>query len=135
MIPRFWQKTPTWPADLFFVSYSEKSGCNFSRSIEFLFRSFLVFLSKCQPRYHLLHWDKFEKSGPEYNMWYSWSLLTLPQPVDSLTETVKVCIILFWKKWARFKKVVNQSQFALFVATLKKLTSNQMKKNPITYYY
>ena len=34
-----------------------------------------------------------------------------------------------------FKKFVNQSQFALFVTMLKNLTWNQMKKDPMTYYY
>ena len=31
VIPRFWQKTPTCPADISSVPSSEKSRCNFSR--------------------------------------------------------------------------------------------------------
>ena len=34
-----------------------------------------------------------------------------------------------------FTKIIKQSQFALFVATLKNLTWNQMKKNHMIYYY
>ena len=34
-----------------------------------------------------------------------------------------------------FQKIVNQSQFALFVAKLKNLTLIQMKKNQMAYYY
>ena len=44
-------------------------------------------------------------------------------------------MFLFWKRCFIFKKITKQSQFALFVATLKNLTSNQMKNSPITYYF
>ena len=40
-------------------------------------------------------------------------------------------MILFWVKYAMFNINVNESQFALFLAKLKNLTSNQMKKNQI----
>ena len=40
-------------------------------------------------------------------------------------------MVLFWYKCGMFNIGVNQSQFTLFMAKLKNLTSNQMKKNAI----
>ena len=78
----------------------------------------------------------FEKCSPKYNMWYLWSLQTPSRTADSLkTEKILGFSCFCFGEDVPCLKIVNQSQFALFMVTLKKLTRNQMKKNAMTYCY